>query len=140
MPLQYLIFPSLHALERSSPVVFIKSTRDFLLYTTFHTVFTLSFIWELFFSLHILSHYSTSLDPTGTQLFPCAVVLLIFNRFITNCYIYKNSTVWIILPLSKLPGKIGGVTPVPLKTQSPRQNFLGRIYPSHYLSVYTTIC
>ena len=26
------LFPSLHALERSSPVVFIKSTRDFLLY------------------------------------------------------------------------------------------------------------
>jgi hypothetical protein len=26
------LFPSLHALERSSPVVFIKSIRDFLLY------------------------------------------------------------------------------------------------------------
>jgi hypothetical protein len=61
----------------------------------------------------------------------CAVILLVFNRFITNCYIYENSTVWIILPQSKFPGKIGGVTLVPLKTQSPRQNFLGHIYPSY---------
>jgi len=30
------------------------------------TVSALSFIWEHFFSLHLLSHYSTSLDPTGT--------------------------------------------------------------------------
>jgi len=30
------------------------------------TVSALSFIWELFFSLHLLSHYSTSLDPKGT--------------------------------------------------------------------------
>jgi hypothetical protein len=29
------LFPSLHALERSSPVVFIKSTRDFLLYNLY---------------------------------------------------------------------------------------------------------
>ena len=193
--------------------------------TTFHTVPALSFIWEHFFSLHWLSHYSTSLDRTGTpaqspcalvqflfsrflpipclcltaahpvttpvqvkigcqslspccislplsgsssilpsrnhshriellwrnhhfirslnlrnQLFPCAVILLVFHRLITNCYIYENSTVWIILPLSKFPGKIGGVTLVPLKTQSPRQNFLGHIYPSYCLSVYTTIC
>jgi len=81
---------------------------------------------------------TTSSDPWsyGTQLFPCAAILLVFNCFITNCYIYENSTVWIILPLSKFPGKIGGVTPVPLKTQSPRQNFLGHIYPSYYLSVY----
>ena len=71
---------------------------------------------------------------------PCAVIMLVFNRFITNCYIYKNNTVWIILPLSKFLGKIGGVTLVPLKTQSPRQNFLGHIYPSYCLSVYTTIC
>jgi hypothetical protein len=164
------------------------------------TVSALSFIWEHFFSLHLLSHYSTSLDPTGTpaqspcalvqflfsrflpipclcltaahpvitpiqvkigcqylspycislplsgswtygtQLFLCVVVLLVFNRFITNCCIYENSTVWIILPLSKFPGKIGGVTLVPLKTQSPRQNFLGHIYPSYWLSVYITIC
>jgi len=219
------LFPSLHALERSSPIVFIKSTRDFVLYN-FYTVSALSFIWELFFSLHLLSHYSTSLNPTGTpvqspcalvqflfskflpihclcltaahpvttpvqvkigcqslspllyfssiirvfinspieksqspnltsleksplhqilwtygtQLFPCAIILLVFNRFITNSYIYKNSTVWIILPLSKFLGKIGGVTLVPLKTQSSRQNFLGYIYPSYCLSVYTTIC
>jgi len=172
-----IIFPSLHALERSSPVVFIKSIRDFLLYNIY-TVSALSFIWELFFSLHLLSHYRTSLDPTGTptqspcalvqflfsrffpipclcltaahpvttpiqvkvggqslsitvflfhyqglhqfshreitvtesnffgeittssnpwtygtQLFPCAIILLVFNYFITNCYIYKNSIV-----------------------------------------------
>jgi hypothetical protein len=85
---------------------------------------------------------TTPSDPWtfGTQLFPCAIILLTFNRFITNCYIYENSTVWIILPLSKFPGKIGGVTLVPLKTQSPRQNFLGHIYPSYCLFVYTTIC
>jgi hypothetical protein len=85
---------------------------------------------------------TTPSDPWtfGTQLFPCAVILLVFHRFITNCYIYENSTVWIILPLSKFPGKIGGVTLVPLKTQPPRQNFLGHIYPSYCLSVYTTIC
>ena len=53
------LFPSLHALERSSPIVFIKSTKDFLLYN-FYIVFALSFIWELFFSLYLLSHYSTS--------------------------------------------------------------------------------
>jgi len=34
--------------------------------TTFHTVSTLSFIWELFFSLDLSSHYNTSLDLTGT--------------------------------------------------------------------------
>jgi hypothetical protein len=85
---------------------------------------------------------TTPSDPWiyRTQLFPCAVILLVFNRFITNYYIYENSTVWIILPLSKFPRKIGGVTLVPLKTQSPRQNFLGHIYPSYCLSVYTTIC
>ena len=80
------------------------------------------------------------LDHTEPNCSPCAVILLVFNCFITNCYIYENSTVWIILPLSKFPGKIGGVTTVPLKTQSPRQNFLGHIYPSYCLSVYTTIC
>ena len=204
------LFPSLHALERSLHVVFIKSTRDFLLYNLY-TVSAMSFIWELLFSLHLLSHYSTSLDPSGTlaqspcalvqflfsrflpipclcfttahpvttpvqvknrvpifipllyfssiiRVFinspleksqspnlasleksplhqildhaepncsPCAVILLVFNSFITNCYIYENSTVWIILPLSNFPGKIVGVTTIPLKTQPPRQNFLG---------------
>jgi hypothetical protein len=191
----------------------------------FHTVSALSFIWELFFSLHLLSHFSTSLDhgysctisicpraisvlqisPYSLLMFDSSsschntcpsqnrvpifisllyfssiirvfinstleksqspnltsleksslhqifehtehncslyvVVLLVFNRFITNYYIYENSTVWIILPLSKFPGKIRGVTLVPLKTQSPRQNFLHHIYPSYCLSVYTTIC
>jgi hypothetical protein len=33
--LQQLIFPSLHALKKSSLVAFIKSTRDFLLYNFF---------------------------------------------------------------------------------------------------------
>ena len=84
--------------------------------------------------LHQILHHA---EPNCS---PCAVILLVFNCFITNCYIYENSTVWIILPLSKFPGKIGGVTTVPLKTQSPRQNFLGHIYPSYCLSVYTTIC
>ena len=80
------------------------------------------------------------LDHTEPNCSPCAVFLLVFTSFITNCYIYENSTVCIILPLCKFPGKIGGVTTVPLKTQSPRQNFLGHIYPSYCLSVYTTIC
>jgi hypothetical protein len=71
----------LHALERSSPVDFIKSTRDFLLYN-FYIVSAPSFIWELFFSLHLLSHYSTSLDPTGTPAqSPCAIVQFLFSRF-----------------------------------------------------------
>jgi len=76
------LFPSLHALERSSPVVFIKNTRDFLLYN-FYTVFALSFIWELFFSLHLLSHYSTSLDHTSTPAQSlCALVQFLFSRFL----------------------------------------------------------
>jgi len=218
------LFPSLHALERSSPVVFIKSTKDFLLYTTF----TQSLLWassenssspctcclisvprwitstpaqspcalvQFLFSRFLpipclcltaahpvttpvqvkigcqslspccislpLSGFSSILpweitvtkanffgeittpsDPWtyGTQLFPSAVILLVFNYFITDCYMYENSTVWILLQLSKFPGKIRGVTLVPLKTQSPRQNFLRHIYPSYCLSVYTTIC
>ena len=80
------------------------------------------------------------LDHTEPNCSPSAIILLIFISFITNCYIYKNSTVWIILQLSKFTGKIGGVTTVLLKTQSPSQNFLGHIYPSYCLSVYTTIC
>ena len=80
------------------------------------------------------------LDHAEPNCSPCAGILLVFNSFITNCYIYENSTVWIILQLNKFPGKIVGVTTVPLKTQSPRQNFLGHIYPSYCLSVYTTIC
>jgi hypothetical protein len=39
--LQQLIFPFLHALERSSLVAFIKSTKDFLLYN----FFTQSLLW-----------------------------------------------------------------------------------------------
>ena len=44
MPLQHLIFPSLHVLERSSHVAFIKSTRDFPLY---------NFSYSLCFELHL---------------------------------------------------------------------------------------
>jgi hypothetical protein len=47
------------------------------------TVSALSFIWEHFFSLHLLSHYSTSLDPTGTPAqSPCALVQFLFSRFL----------------------------------------------------------
>jgi hypothetical protein len=47
------------------------------------TVSALSFIWEHFFSLHLLSHYSTSLDPTGTPAqSPCAIVQFLFSRFL----------------------------------------------------------
>ena len=63
-------------------VVFIKSTRDFLLYNL-NTVSTLSFIQEHLFSLHLLSHYSTSLDPTGTHVQPsCALVQFMFTKFL----------------------------------------------------------
>jgi hypothetical protein len=50
----------------------------------------------------------TPSDPWtyGTQLFLCVVILLVFKSFITNCYIYKNSIVWMILQLSKFPRKI----------------------------------
>jgi len=49
----------------------------------FHTVSALSFIRELFFSLHLLSHYSTSLDPSGTPAqSPCALVQFRFSRFL----------------------------------------------------------
>jgi len=85
------LFPFLHALERSSPVVFIKSIRDFLLYN-FYTVSALSFIWELFFSLHPLSHYSTTLDPTGTLAqSPCALVQFLFSRFLPIHCLYLTA-------------------------------------------------
>jgi len=46
------------------------------------TVSALSFIWEHFFSLHLLSHYSISLDPMGTPAqSPCALVQFLFSRF-----------------------------------------------------------
>jgi hypothetical protein len=49
----------------------------------FYTVSALRFIWELFFSLHLSSHYSTSLDPTGTPAqSPCAIVQFLFSRFL----------------------------------------------------------
>ena len=45
------------------------------------TVSALSFIWEHFFSLHLLSHYSTSLNLTGTHAqSPCALVHFLFSR------------------------------------------------------------
>jgi hypothetical protein len=47
------------------------------------TVSAPSFIWEHIFSLHLLSHYSTSLDPTGTPAqSPCALVQFLFSRFL----------------------------------------------------------
>jgi hypothetical protein len=47
------------------------------------TVSALSFIWEHFFSLHLLSHYSTLLDPTGTPAqSSCALVQFLFSRFL----------------------------------------------------------
>jgi len=47
-----------------------------------HIVFALSFIWEHFFFLHLLSHYSTSLDLTSTPAqSPCALVQFMFSRF-----------------------------------------------------------
>jgi hypothetical protein len=47
------------------------------------TVSALSFIWEHFFSLHLVSHYSTSLDPTGTSTqSPCVLVQFLFSRFL----------------------------------------------------------
>jgi hypothetical protein len=50
--------------------------------TTFHTVSALSFIWKLLFSLHLSSHYSTSLDPTGTPAqSPYALMQFLFSRF-----------------------------------------------------------
>ena len=52
------------------------------------------------------------LDHTEPNCSPCVVILLVFNSFITNCYIYENSTVWIILQLRKFLGMIGGVTTV----------------------------
>jgi len=70
------LFPSLHALERSSLVVFIKSIRDFMLYN-FYIVSALSFIWEHFFSLHLLSHYSTSYGYSCTiSVWLCAIFVL----------------------------------------------------------------
>jgi len=48
-----------------------------------HIVSALSFIWEHFFSLHMLSHNSTSLDPTGTPAQSlCALVQFLFSRFL----------------------------------------------------------
>jgi len=64
----------------------------------FHTVSALSFIWELFFSLHLLSHYNTSLDPTGTPTqSPCALVQFLFSKFLPILCFY----VWQQLILSQ---------------------------------------
>jgi hypothetical protein len=47
------------------------------------TVSALSFIWEHFFSLHLLSHYGTSLDPMSTHAQSlCALVQFLFSRFL----------------------------------------------------------
>jgi len=93
-------FSILTCIERSSPVVFIKSTRVFLLSTTFHTVSTLSFIWELFFSMHLLSHYSTSLDPMGTHAQSlCALVQFLFSRFLPIPCLCLTATHPVITPV-----------------------------------------
>ena len=45
----------------------------------FYTVSALSFIWENFFSLHLLSHYSTSLNHRyfcTISVCPCAILVL----------------------------------------------------------------
>jgi len=92
-------FPSLHALKRYSPVVFIKSTRDFLLYNLY-TVSALSFIWELFFSLHLLSHYSTLLDPMGTPAQSlCALVQFLFSRFLYIPCLYLTAVHLVTTPI-----------------------------------------
>jgi len=70
----------------------------------FHTVSALSFIWELFFSLHLLSHYSTSLDPTGTPAqSPCALVQFLFSKFlpILCFYVWQQLILSQHLPKSK---------------------------------------
>jgi hypothetical protein len=90
VPLQQLIFSSLHALERSSLVVFIKSIRDFLLYNL-HTVSALSFIWEHFFSLHLLSHYSTSYGYSFTiSVCPRAISVLQISPY--SLLMFDNSS------------------------------------------------
>jgi len=64
----------------------------------FHTLSALSFIWELFFSLDLSSHYNTSLDPTGTPAqSPCALVQFRFSRFLPILCFY----VWQQLILSQ---------------------------------------
>ena len=70
MPLQHLIFPSLHVLERSSHVAFIKSTRDFPLY---------NFSYSLCFELHL-----------GTLLLLAPVVSLqyLVRSYKYSCIIY----------------------------------------------------
>ena len=69
-------------------IVFIKSTRDFLLYNL-NTVSALSFIREHFFSLYLLSHYSTLLDPMGTPAqSSCSLVQFLFTRFLSIPCLY----------------------------------------------------
>ena len=89
------LFPSWHALERSSPVVFIKSTRDFYC-TQFFTVSALSFIWEHFFSLHLLSHCSTLLDHR----YSCTIYVPSCNFYSSDFSIFL-AYVWQQLILSQ---------------------------------------
>jgi len=61
-------------------------------------VSALSFIWEHLFSLHLLSHFSTSLDPMGTPAQSlCALVQFMFSRFLPILCFY----VWQQLILSQ---------------------------------------
>jgi hypothetical protein len=65
-----------------------------------HIVSTLSFIWEHFFSLHLLSHYSTSLDPTDTLAqSPCALVQFLFSRFLHIPCLYLTAAHPVITPV-----------------------------------------
>jgi len=85
--------PSIRCLYNSSLSIFACIGKVFacclhqehkrLLVVQTLTVSALSFIWEHFFSLHLLSHYSTSLDPTGTPAqSSCALVQFLFSRFL----------------------------------------------------------
>jgi len=67
--LQQLIFPSLHALERSLLVAFIKSTRDFLLYN----FFTQSLLWA----------------SSGNSSSPCTYRLITIPRWILRVLLHN---------------------------------------------------
>jgi len=87
-----------------------------------HIVSALSFIWEHFFSLHLLSHYSTSLDPTGTPAqSPCALVQFLFSRFLP-------------IPCLCLTAAHPVTTPVQVKNRVPI--FIPLLYSSSIIRVF----
>jgi hypothetical protein len=86
------------------------------------TVSALSFIWEHFFSLHLLSHYSTSLDPMGTPAqSPCALVQFLFSRFLP-------------IPCLRLTAAHPVITPVQVKNRVPI--FIPLLYSSSIIRVF----